>query len=62
MFKDSVWERLIEKLYVIDFDFVVRFIKIELGELGEFVFCVIVICCSSCIRFVGCILGICCGF
>lgn len=43
MFKDSVWERLIEKLYVIDFDFVVRFIKNELGELGEFVFCVIVL-------------------
>lgn len=38
MFKDSVWEILIEKLYVIDFDFVVRFIKIELGELGEYFF------------------------
>lgn len=38
-----VYGRDIEKLYVIDFDFVVRFIKIELGELGEFVFCVIVL-------------------
>lgn len=35
MFKDSAWERLIEKLYVI----AVRSIKTESGELGELVPC-----------------------
>lgn len=39
MFKDSAWERLIEKLYVIDFDLAVRSIKTESGELGELVPC-----------------------
>lgn len=35
---DSTWERLIEKLSVIDFDLAVRSIKTESGELGEPVF------------------------
>lgn len=39
MFKDSAWERLIEKLNVIDFDFAVRSIKTESGELCELVPC-----------------------